>query len=67
MNVKHFGLAVVGLFCVTWWVAAAVSYLYNLTAHGLGAVAWGHCLRMAVIVGALVPTGHTLLKQKHAQ
>lgn len=40
---------------VTFVVAAVVTYLYSLIAHGAGVVDWGTSVRLAVILGIVLP------------
>ncbi|MGK7311349.1 MAG: hypothetical protein ACN0LA_03845 [Candidatus Longimicrobiales bacterium M2_2A_002] len=40
---------------ITLVVAAVVSLIYSLIAHGTGTVDWGSAVRLAVILGIIIP------------
>jgi len=53
MNIKELFIDFVTVFVVTLVVAAIVSYLWSLIAHGAGAFAWETSFRFAVIFGII--------------
>ena len=55
MHIKKFLIDFAFTFAVTLVVAAAVSFLYSLIVHGMGAIDWEHSFRMAIILGILLP------------
>jgi hypothetical protein len=42
-------------FALVFVVAAVVSFLYSLIAHGEGGIDWDHSVRLAIIFGIVVP------------
>lgn len=40
---------------ITFVVAAVVSVLYSFIAHGTGVVDWGSAVRLAIILGIIIP------------
>jgi len=44
---------------VTFVVAAAVTYLYSLVAHGSGFVNWETAFTLAIILGIVLPLSRT--------
>jgi hypothetical protein len=55
MNAKKFLLDVAVTVPVTFVVAAAVTYLYNLMAYGSGAVNWETAFDLAITLGIVLP------------
>lgn len=55
MNVKKILLDVAITVPLTFVVAAVVSYLYSLIAHGSGSVNWETAFQMAIILGIVLP------------
>lgn len=53
MNIKELFIGFVTVFVVTLVVAAIVSYLWSLIAHGVGAFDWETSFRFAVIFGII--------------
>jgi hypothetical protein len=53
-DVKSLVLHVLMIFALTFVVAAVVSYLYALVAHGTGTVEWGTPLRLGIILGIIL-------------
>ncbi len=43
------------VFAITFVVAAAVSFLWSLIAHGSGVFDWGSAVRFGIIFGILFP------------
>jgi hypothetical protein len=59
MNAKKFLLDVAVTTPVTFVVAAAVTYLYSLIAHGSGVVHWETAFQLAIILGIVLPLTRT--------
>ncbi|MFC1583756.1 hypothetical protein ACFL4U_03625 [Candidatus Neomarinimicrobiota bacterium] len=55
MNFKALLREFMTTFGVTLVVAAIVSFLYSLIAHGTGTVDWGTSFRLAIILGIVLP------------
>ena len=55
MSAKGFLLDVAITIPVTFGVAAVVTYLYSLIAHGSGSVNWETAFRLAMILGIVLP------------
>jgi hypothetical protein len=55
MNTKGFLLDMAITMPVTFVVAAVVTYLYSLVAHGSGAVNWDTAFHLAIILGIVLP------------
>ena len=55
MKIKSFLRSFVIIFAICFVVAAAVSYLYSLIAHGVGTVDWEVAFRMGLILGIVIP------------
>lgn len=55
INTKQVLLDIAITVPITFVVAAAVTYLYSLIAHGAGVIDWGTALYLALIVGFIVP------------
>lgn len=55
MDAKGLLLDILKTAVVTFVVAAAVTGLYSLAAHGAGTVDWGTAVRLAVILGIVLP------------
>ena len=53
MNIKELFIGFVTVFAVTLVVAAIVSYLWSLIAHGAGVFDWETSFRFAVIFGII--------------
>lgn len=49
---------------VTFVVAAIVTYLYSLIAHGTGAVNWETAVNMAFVVGIVLPLANTAARNR---
>jgi len=52
--IREFALVTVLAFAVT----AAVSYTWSALAHGEGTVAWAAAVRLAIVLGIVVPWVH---------
>lgn len=55
MNAKQFLVDMAITIPVTFVVAAAVTYLYSLIAHGSGVVNWGASFGLALVFGIVMP------------
>ena len=55
MKLKVLLIDFVATFGITLVVAATVSFLYRLIAHGNGTVDWGTSFRLALILGIVLP------------
>lgn len=55
MNAKRFLLDMAITIPVTFVVAAVVTYLYSLIAHGSGSVNWETAFELAIILGIVLP------------
>jgi hypothetical protein len=55
MNVKRLLTHIGVTFVLVFVVAAVVSWLWSLVAHGSGAVDWESTFRLAVILGLVIP------------
>ena len=55
MKVKGYFLDMAITIPITFIVAAVVTYLYSLIAHGSGAVNWDTAFQLAIIVGIVLP------------
>ena len=55
MNAKRFLIDFSLTAVLTFVVAAIVTYLYSLIAHGAGAVAWDTAFELAIIFGIVLP------------
>ena len=55
MNVKGLLLDMVVTIPIIFIVAAVVTYLYSLIAHGAGAINWGTAFQLAIILGIALP------------
>jgi hypothetical protein len=55
MNTKSFWLDMAVTIPVTFVVAAVVTYLYSLIAHGSGLVNWDTAFHLAIILGIVLP------------
>ncbi len=55
MNVKKLLLDMAITIPVTFVVAAVVTFLYSLIAHGSGSVSWDTTFHLAIILGIVVP------------
>ncbi len=49
---------------VTFAIAAIVTYLYSLIAHGAGAVNWETAVNMAFVVGIVLPLANTAVRKR---
>ena len=49
---------------ITFVVAAAVTYLYSLIAHGTGVVDWETAFRLAIILGIVLPLTRSLQRKE---
>jgi len=54
MNFKRIFVRFLSISVLGFAVTAAVTYLYNLIAHGAGVVDWGTALRTAIILGIVL-------------
>lgn len=52
---KRVAFAFVIVAPITLVVAAIVSLLYSLIVHGTGAIDWGSAIRLAIILGIVIP------------
>jgi hypothetical protein len=66
MNAKGFLLDVAMTMPLTFVVAAVVTYLYNLIAHGSGSVDWETAFLLAIILGIVVPLTRTRVAGRSA-
>jgi len=64
MNAKRFAIGFVTVAAITFVVAAIVSFLYSLIAHGAGTVDWEHSIRLALTLGMIVPLMRELEKKQ---
>ena len=55
MNARQFLTGLITVAPITFVVAAVVSFIYNLIAHGNGIVDWGHSIRLAIVLGITAP------------
>ena len=55
MSIKRALIGFVTTFALILVVAAIVSYLYSLIAHGAGTIDWGTSFRLAIILGIVLP------------
>ena len=55
MNTRQFLLDVVITIPITFVVAAAVTYVYSLIAHGSGAIDWDTAFHLAIVLGIVLP------------
>jgi hypothetical protein len=55
MNTRGFLIDLAITIPVTFVVAAVVTYLYSLIAHGAGEVNWETAFHLALIVGVVLP------------
>lgn len=55
MNAKAYLLDMAITIPVTFVVAAVVTYLYSLLAHGSGSVDWDAAFHLAFIIGIVLP------------
>jgi len=46
---------------LTFLVGMLVSFLFNVIVYGSALVAWGTTLRIAVIIGLVIPLSHLLM------
>ena len=60
MKIKSFLIGFVTTFAVTLVVAALVTYLWNLIAHGQSAVDWETSFRFAIILGIALPVARAM-------
>ena len=60
MRVKRFLIDFALVFAVTFVVAAIVTYLWNLIAHGQSAVDWETSFRFAIILGIALPVARIM-------
>ena len=51
---KRVVLDSLAVFALTFVVAAVVSYLYALVAHGAGMVDWGPAVRLGITLGIVL-------------
>ena len=55
MNTKMFLVDMAITVPVTFIVAAVVTYLYSLIAHGAGVVDWAEAVYLAFVIGLVLP------------
>lgn len=55
MEAKRLGIDMAITSAVAFCVAAIVTYLYSLIAHGAGAVNWETAFELAIILGIVIP------------
>ena len=55
MSTKGFLIDMAITMPITFVVAAVVTYLYSLIAHGSGVVAWDTAFLLAIILGIVLP------------
>ena len=64
MNIKKLLIGFVTTFALILVVAAIVTYLYNLIAHGTGTIDWETSFRLAVILGLALPIHRAFTERK---
>ena len=64
MNIKKLLIGFVTTFAVTLVVAAIVTYLWNLIAHGQSAVDWETSFRLAIILGIALPVHRAMTSKE---
>ena len=67
MRVKGFLFDMVITIPITFVVAAVVTYLYSLIAHGSGAVNWDTAFHLAIIIGIVLPLSRARADGRKAQ
>ncbi len=67
MNMKCFLLDMAMTIPVTFVVAAIVTYLYSLIAHGSGSVNWDTAFHLAIILGIVLPLTRARTDGRRAQ
>lgn len=67
MNAKGFLLDMAITIPVTFVVAAVVTYLYSLIAHGSGSVNWDTAFHLAIILGIVLPLTRARTDGRKAQ
>jgi len=60
MKVKNLLTSVAITFAVALVVAAIVTYLWNLLAHGQSTVDWETSFRLAIILGIVLPLARAM-------
>ncbi len=55
MNTRSFFVEMAITIPVTFVVAAVVTYLYGMVAHGAGAVNWDTAFHLAFVIGIVLP------------
>ena len=55
INARQFLFDVVITIPITFVVAAAVTYVYSLIAHGAGTIDWETAFQLAIVLGIVLP------------
>jgi hypothetical protein len=63
MNIRTLLLNMVGIFLVTFIIAALVTYLWNLLRHDLNAVDWDTAFVLAITFGIVLPIAERMKKK----
>ena len=64
MKIKNLLIGFAITFAVTIVVAAIVTYLWNLIAHGQGTVDWETAFRFAIILGIALPVAKAMTSKE---
>ena len=64
MKIKNLLIGFATTFAVTIVVAAIVTYLWNLIAHGQGTVDWETAFRFAIILGIALPVARAMTSKE---
>jgi hypothetical protein len=64
MKIKNLLIGFATTFAVTLVVAAIVTYLWNLIAHGQSAVDWETSFRFAIILGIALPVARAMTSKE---
>ena len=67
MNAKSLLLDMAVTIPVTFVVAAIVTYLYSLIAHGSGSVNWDTAFHLAIILGIVLPLTRARIDRRKAR
>jgi hypothetical protein len=54
MKIKRLLFSFVVIFAITFFVSAAVNFLWNLIFHGMSSVVWETSFRFAIILGIIL-------------
>ena len=67
MNIKTYFTDFLTIFATTLIVAAVVTFLYSLIAHGAGAIDWETSFDLAIRFGIILPWVETRNKNRKNQ